>query len=207
LPRACAATQSASCSSAAEPSARAWQAHSLRILLALLLLVSGMPAVPADAVLAGRVTRVIDGDTLDVLLATGRIRVRLHGVDAPERSQSGGNEATQWLRQQVLNQDVLLEPVSQDRYERMVAIVYAGDVIVNRELLRTGTAWAYRHYLRGADRLYCDIEATARAEHRGLWRAGAAHAPWEYRRTAGRGPFTDYSRQSARDCWRLRKKT
>jgi endonuclease YncB( thermonuclease family) len=176
-------------------------------LLALLFLVSGMQAVPADAVLAGRVTRVIDGDTLDVLLATGRIRVRLHGVDAPERSQPGGNEATLWLRQHVLNQDVLLEPVSQDRYERMVAVVYAGETDLNRQMLRSGNAWAYRTYLRRADRVYCDIESAARAERRGLWLPGVAHAPWEHRRTAGRGPFTDFSRQSPRDCWRLRKKT
>ena len=53
-----------------------------------------------------------------------RIRVRLHGVDAPERDQPSGREASEWLRQRVQDREVLLEPVTQDRYERMVAIVY-----------------------------------------------------------------------------------
>lgn len=167
-----------------------------------------MPASPADEpVLAGRVTRVIDGDTLDVLLASGRIRVRLHGVDAPERDQPGGREALDWLRQRVQDRDVLLEPVSQDRYERMVAIAFLDDANVNRELLRAGHAWAYRLYLRRAERIYCDIEASARRGRLGLWGGTAAHAPWEHRRTQGRGPFTDYRRQSAAECWRLRRKT
>ena len=127
-------------------------------LLALLLLVS-MPASAADEpVLAGRVTRVIDGDTLDVLLASGRIRVRLHGVDAPERDQPSGREASEWLRQRVQDREVLLEPVTQDRYERMVAIVLLDDANVNRELLRAGHAWAYRSYLRRPERIYCDIQ-------------------------------------------------
>lgn len=156
--------------------------------------------------LAGRVTRVIDGDTLDVVLASGRIRVRLHGIDAPERDQPGGDAAGRWLQQRLQGRDVLLEPVSQDRYERMVAIVYLDDAIVNRELLRAGHAWAYRGYLRRAERIYCDIEAAARGGRLGLWGAAPAHAPWEHRRTRGRGPFTDYTRQSGADCWRHRKK-
>lgn len=191
---------SANSSAAAEPFS--W------LLLALLLLLASMPASAADEpVLAGRVTRVIDGDTLDVLLASGRIRVRLHGVDAPERDQSGGREASEWLRQRVQDREVLLEPVTQDRYERMVAIVLLDDVNVNRELLRAGHAWAYRSYLRRTERVYCDIEATARRGRLGLWGGATAHAPWEHRRTQGRGPFTDFRRQSAAECWRLRRKT
>jgi micrococcal nuclease len=190
---------SANSSAAAEP--LIW------LLLALLLLLASMPASPADeAVLAGRVTRVIDGDTLDVLLASGRVRVRLHGVDAPERDQRGGRQSHEWLQQRVQNRQVLLEPVSQDRYDRLVAIVFLEEVNVNRELLRSGHAWAYRSYLRRSERIYCDLEATARKGRLGLWDAQAAHAPWEHRRTQGRGPFTDYSRQSAGECWRLRKK-
>ncbi|HMA11962.1 MAG TPA: thermonuclease family protein [Steroidobacteraceae bacterium] len=185
-------------------SRRAWAFGTLAFLFLLACLPT---ARPAEAVLAGRVTRVIDGDTLDVLLASGRIRVRLHGIDAPERNQPGGSESRQWLQQRVLDQQVLLEPVSQDRYERMVAVVYLGDEILNRELLRAGQAWAYRSYLRAADRIFCDIEAAARLERRGVWAGVAVHAPWEFRRTEGQGPFTDYSRQSARDCWRHRRKS
>lgn len=156
--------------------------------------------------LAGRVTRVVDGDTLDVLLSTGRIRVRLQGVDAPEHDQPGGADSKQWLQQRVRDRDVLLEPVTQDRYDRMVAIVYLEDVNLNRELLRAGQAWAFRRYLRAADRAFCDIEYAARRAQAGVWATDSPRAPWEFRATRGKGPYTDYSRQTAADCWRLRRK-
>lgn len=201
-------TPSASCSPAAEVRASAARARTasrrpavLALLLGLLFLVQAAPALPADeAVLAGRVTRVIDGDTLDVLLATGRIRVRLHGVDAPEHDQPGGGQAMQWLKQRVQDRDVLLEPISQDRYDRMVAVVHLGDIDVNRELVRSGNAWAYRQYLRARDRALCDIEAEARTAGRGLWSAAQPRAPWEYRSTRGQGPFTQMDTAAMKDC-------
>jgi endonuclease YncB( thermonuclease family) len=182
----------------------------LILLLGLLFLAGVVPALPAlpagQALLPGRVTRVVDGDTLDVLLATGRIRVRLQGVDAPEHDQPGGAESRQWLQQRVQDRDVLLEPVSQDRYDRMVAMVFLEDSNLNRELLRAGHAWAYRRYLRAADRVFCDIEYAARREMAGVWASATSRAPWEFRATRGQGPYADYSRQSAADCWRLRRK-
>ena len=177
------------------------------LLLAGLCITAVAGAAQGDGLLPGKVLRVIDGDTLDVLLSSGRIRVRLHGIDAPERDQPGGDESRRWLQQRVQDREVQLEPVSQDQYERMVAIVYLDDSNVNRELLRQGHAWAYRNFLRRADRIFCDIEATARAGRQGLWSAAPARAPWEHRRTRGRGPFTDFGRQSAGECWRQRRQT
>jgi endonuclease YncB( thermonuclease family) len=173
------------------------------VLIWLLLLC--MPPAFAAAnslatVVAGRVVRVVDGDTLDVLLGSGRIRVRLHGIDAPERDQAGGAVAAHWLARQLLNQQVELEPVSQDQYSRMVAVVHAAGRNINRELVRNGHAWAYRRYLRRADRELCSLEHQARRAHTGMWAATASHAPWEYRATAGKGPFTDFSRTTAEDC-------
>ena len=172
------------------------------LLCALCLLATiGLPASPrSEGFLPGKVTRVVDGDTLDVLLDSGRIRVRLHGVDAPERDQPGGREASQWLQQRLMNHAVQLEPVSQDRYDRMVAIVHAEAGVVNEDLLRAGRAWAYRHYLRRIDRHYCDLEAGARAARFGLWTEAMPHAPWQHRQTAGRWPFQDFSGETAADC-------
>jgi len=177
------------------------------LVLGLLWLLPSARALPAEqAVLAGRVTRVIDGDTFDVLLSTGRIRVRLQGVDAPEHDQPGGSESSLWLQQRVLNRELLIEPVAQDRYERMVAIVYVDDANLNRQLLSSGHAWAFRRYLRAADRTFCDLEYAARRAQAGLWGLAGPRAPWEFRASRGQGPFTDFSRQSAADCWRLRRK-
>jgi micrococcal nuclease len=172
----------------------------------LFLLLPGIATVqPAErnaapvAVLAGKVVRVIDGDTIDVLLSSGRIRVRLHGVDAPERVQSRGAPATAWLEQQLRDQQVHLEPVSQDQYDRMVAVVHLQNRNINRELVENGHAWAYRHYLRRGDAELCSLEERARRAGAGLW-ATTAHAPWEFRATNGKGPFTDYRSGTARDC-------
>jgi endonuclease YncB( thermonuclease family) len=167
----------------------------LWVLLAALLCMGA-----SNVVLPGRVTRVIDGDTIDVLLGSGRIHVRLHGIDAPERDQPGGLEAREWLRRRLMDQSVQLEPVSQDRYERMVAVVFAQGRSVNEELLRAGQAWAYRHYLRRMDRHYCELEEQARGARLGLWARPMPHAPWQFRATGGKGPYADFSNETVRTC-------
>lgn len=174
----------------------------IRALLLGLAVMQFVLSAQPDAlvqVLAGKVTRVIDGDTLDVQLASGMIRVRLHGVDAPESDQPGGKAATTWLAQQVQNQQVMLEPVSQDQYDRMVAVLHLQDRNINRELLAAGHGWAYRQYLRRSDEALCAVEARARQRGAGLW-ATAAQAPWEYRATNGKGPFKDYGKSTGADC-------
>src|SRR5512132_197865 len=103
---------------------RAISCFSLLLAPLCLVVALALPAAQVERVLPGKVTRVIDGDTIDVLLSTGLIRVRLQGVDAPERDQPGGREAQQWLRRRLIDHAVQLEPISQDRYERMVAIVH-----------------------------------------------------------------------------------
>ena len=132
--------------------------------LALLAQITAPPALAADPqpVLTGTVTKVVDADTIDVQLTSGPIRIRLYGIDAPERSQPWGSEATEFLSGKILNQTVELEPLQQDRYERMIAIVHKGDVNVNTELVRLGHAWAFRKYLKRADTDYCNFEAEAR---------------------------------------------
>jgi endonuclease YncB( thermonuclease family) len=174
--------------------------------LFLLLLLYGIGAGDAAergratlTVLPGKVTRVVDGDTIVVLLTSGTIRVRLHGIDAPERNQPGGPAATTWLAEELQNQQVQLEPVSQDRYDRMVAVVHREERNINRELIQAGHAWAYRQYMRRSDEQLCALEARARLKGAGLW-ATTAHAPWEHRATNGKGPFTSFTGTTALDC-------
>ena len=73
-------------------------------------------------VLVGRVMEITDGDTIKVMLDSGPISVRFDAVDAPERDQPWGREATAALRQRLEGKEVVLEPVEQDRYERLVAV-------------------------------------------------------------------------------------
>lgn len=159
-------------------------------------------SLPAQDVIVGTVTKVIDGDTIDVQLTSGPIRVRLHGVDTPERGQPWEDESTAWLKKQVMGREVAIEPYEQDRYERMVGTVYLGDTNINQELVRLGHGWAYRRYLRKADAIFCAEEAEARLARRGLWSLPNSErvAPWEWRRRKTRDSFTDYTRETTANC-------
>jgi len=184
----------------------------LRIGSCLFLLVTfcGAPTLVAAAgthdsrpVLTGIVTRVIDADTIDVKLTSGPIRVRFHGIDAPERGQPGGAEATAALKRWILDKEVDLEPSDQSRsYDRLVATVYHGETNINARLVREGYAWADPRYLGKVDALLCHDEANARAAKRGLWSLppDARHAPWEYRRRKTLPQFTDSARRTAAQC-------
>lgn len=130
--------------------------------------------------LPGTVKRVIDGDTLEVLLTSGPIRVRLYGVDAPERNQPGGTEATRALKTLVDGKRVQIEPQNQDRYNRMVGVVYLGNRDVNGAMIEQGHAWAYRRYLRRNETRYCKLEHAARTRRLGIWATNAV-APWLWR--------------------------
>lgn len=153
-------------------------------------------------VLIGRVTKIIDGDTIGVQLDSGPIRVRFHGIDAPEKAQPHGKEATMALSQWVLNKQVQLEPFEQDRYDRLVAIVYDGDRNLNAEMVRAGHAWAFRRYMRKEDAMLCEDEAVARLAKRGVWALpkDGQIAPWEYRSRKNRATFTDYADETAAKC-------
>lgn len=138
------------------------------------------PAVEAD--LAGRVARVIDGDSLQVRVrGLGVIEVRLHGVDTPEWDQPYGRAARRELRRLVARQRVDLVSETTDSYGRLVATVYRGDLNVNREMVRRGYAWWYRRYA-GLDFALRRAEKEARAQRRGLWRDDDPVPPWDWRR-------------------------
>lgn len=153
-------------------------------------------------VLVGTVVGVADGDTIKVQLDSGPITVRLDSIDAPEKSQPWGREAYAALYRRLHEKTVALEVREQDRYERLIAVVYLNNENVNAWLVREGHAWAYRWYLR--ERAFCSWEDSARSMRRGLWSLPATEwiAPWEWRR-AQRGDarlYTDYSRETVQRC-------
>lgn len=134
-------------------------------------LAPGWVCAQQAAFLRGTVTRVIDGDTLTIQLESGPIRVRLHAMDAPEMNQPGGPEAKQALTALVQGRTVELQPVEQDRYERLVAVVRVDALEINREMIRQGHAWAYRRHMSRSASGYCTDEARARNAGRGLWKS------------------------------------
>jgi endonuclease YncB( thermonuclease family) len=153
------------------------------------------------ALLDGTVVGVVDGDTADVRLASGMIRVRLHAIDAPESGQPHGKAAKAALSELVFGKAVQVEPYEQDRYDRLVARLWLGEVDVNAAMVKQGHAWTYRRY--GDDAAYCAFEETARDRRLGLWRlpVGDRAAPWEWRQRKTRGgAFTDYTHETVAAC-------
>lgn len=151
--------------------------------------------------LRGRVVGIADGDTLDVRLESGMLRVRLHGIDAPERDQPWGKAAKHALSRLVFRETVEIEPITQDQYERIVARVWLDGRDVDAELIASGNAWVYRRYAGEAS--YCVDEHAAREAKRGLWSLPKEQwvAPWEWRQRERRSkPFSDYSAQTVAQC-------
>lgn len=132
--------------------------------------------------LSGVVVGVSDGDTLTLLVEDKlRVKIRLHGIDAPESKQAFGQRAKQSLSELAYNKDARVEVVDRDRYGRTVGVVFVGDVNVNAEQVRTGMAWWYRQYAKDDTTLEA-LEAEARKERRGLWQDKEPVPPWEFRR-------------------------
>jgi micrococcal nuclease len=146
----------------------------LSCLVLALTASTGQAAEPAAGVkvLAATVTRVLDGDSLEVTLETGKSRVRLSGVDTPEYDQPYGEQSSVAMKALVaVGAKVELEVVTQDAFKRIVAVVWlladGKRTNVNEWLLREGHGWAFRRYLTTPT--YCDFEEEARKARRGLW--------------------------------------
>ena len=144
------------------------------ILLLLCLILAAGCAAPA----APLVTRVIDGDTIEIDIAGMRHRVRYIGIDTPELDDKRpafcalAQEAARYNRQLVGGKTVRLEKdISEtDQYERLLRYVYVDDTLVNAELVRQGLARAvpyepdtkYQDYLE-------ELEEEAKQAGKGIW--------------------------------------
>jgi len=151
----------------------------LRYLLAALLIT----AMPASAESFDcRVIGIADGNTFSCRTNVGeRFRVRLAEIDTPELKQPYGSQARQALSDHIFGKNVTLVVKGRDDLGRTLARVSVGNIDVNSEMVRSGTAWAYRSHLD--DRSLLDLEAVAREFRRGLWSLHKTEQqpPWEWR--------------------------
>src|SRR5262245_26410035 len=156
----------------------------LRRALILMLLVALPPLVSA-ADFAAKVVGISDGDTLTVLRGREQVRIRLHGIDAPEAGQDFGSRAKQHASDLAFGKLVTVKPVDTDRYHRTVAeILLPGGQSLNRRMVEDGFAWWYRRFAPG-DAALRDAERLARDARRGLWSAAKPIPPWEWRSGTG----------------------
>lgn len=134
----------------------------------------------------GKVIGVMDGDTIEILDASKTThRIRLEGIDAPEKAQPFGARSKQHLSDQVFGRQVDVQFKKTDKYGRNVGKVIVGGKDANLEQIRSGFAWHYKEYQKeqsAADRVaYADAEISARAKKAGLWIEPKAIPPWEWR--------------------------
>ena len=133
-------------------------------------------------IVTGNVTDVLDGDTIKVLHNTYPERIRLSGIDCPEKGQAYGNRAKQALSSLVIGRDVTLQTHGQDKYGRTLADVLLRDGMnVNHELVEEGWCWWYRKYAPGDLELQ-KLEKDARDAKKGLWADPKPVPPWEWRK-------------------------
>jgi endonuclease YncB( thermonuclease family) len=156
-----------------------------RLFGALLLALILSPAW-ADA-LVGKVVAVADGDTITVLDDTKvQHKIRLAGIDAPERKQPFGQRAKEQLSDLVFGKTVQVETEKVDRYRRQIGKVLIDGRDANLAMVTSGMAWHYKKYQTEqapSDRLlYARAEEDARAGRVGLWREPSPVAPWDWRR-------------------------
>lgn len=138
-----------------------------------------------DIILEGKIIHVADGDTVTLLTKDfQQFKVRLYGIDTPEKAQAFGNRAKQFTASKVGNKTVTVKVYDRDRYGRLVGIVEADSgSSLNEELVKNGMAWVYDKYCRlHICKKWKEIEKEASKNDIGLWQDKHAMPPWEWRK-------------------------
>jgi endonuclease YncB( thermonuclease family) len=159
--------------------------RSLRwLLLSLMFLLHGLCVANE---LEGRVVGVMDGDTIDLLTDNKElVRVRLSGIDAPEKRQPFGQAAKGELSDLAYNRRATVDWAKKDRYGRVIGKLFVSGRDANLQMVQRGLAWHYKTYQKEQplqDRqAYARAEDDARVRHLGLWIDKEPTAPWDFRR-------------------------
>ena len=136
-----------------------------------------------QADISGHVVRIIDGDTLEVLSENGiQTRVRLNGIDAPEKAQPFGQRSRQALTDLTAGKLIQVTGYNRDRYGRLLGTAWYNSTDINAEQVMKGLAWAYRYQGNAMIPAYERLEETARKNRTGLWSDPAPIEPWRWRK-------------------------
>jgi len=155
------------------------------VFVAASILALSLPVL-ADT-LQGRVVSIADGDTVTVLDASNtQWKIRLMGIDAPEKKMPFGQQSKENLSDMVFNKYVVVGYSKQDRYGRTVGKIIVNGTDANLEQVKAGMAWHYKQYEMEQspdERVsYAEAEEQARAGRKGLWVNAEPTPPWDWRK-------------------------
>lgn len=131
----------------------------------------------------GKVVKVLDGDSLNIIQKGKEVRIRLAEIDAPEHGQPFWKQSRQALDSYVFDKNVSVEEFDRDQYGRIVGHVYLNDTWVNGKLVQQGYAYVYDRYAI-SKKLY-QYQAQAEKNKVGIWRLPESQRvkPWDWRET------------------------
>ena len=137
-------------------------------------------------IIHGRVVGLSDGDSVTVIDANKtQYKIRLAGIDAPEKAQAYGQKSKESLSELVFGKQVDVEWSKQDRYGRTVGKIMLAGVDINLEQIKRGMAWHYKQYQNEQspeDRdAYAQYQSQAQERRVGLWRDPAPIEPAVFR--------------------------
>jgi endonuclease YncB( thermonuclease family) len=155
----------------------------IKLMLAMIgMLMASQSAVFAEEFF-GRVVGVSDGDTITVLADGVPRKIRLSGIDCPEKSQAYGQQAKAFTAEHSFARDVKIIALGHDKYRRTIGEVILPDgENLNDLLLANGYAWWYQRFSH--DEARHELEERARQLKLGLWSDPQPAAPWDYRKAA-----------------------
>ncbi len=149
-------------------------------ILSLLLVLSqsGKQLTLSNSIeLSGKAIKIVDGDTFDLLTKDKKtLRIRMNGIDCPERKQDFYQSAKKALSGYIFSKEVNLVTNGHDRNKRIIATVYCNGENINLAMIRDGMAWHYKKY--SADTVFANAEKQARLHRKGLWSHDNPIAPW-----------------------------
>ena len=149
----------------------------------VLLIFLGMLFVPNAyaASFTGKLVKVLDGDTVEVMHDGKAERIRLAQIDCPEKNQPFGQAAKEYVLDLAAHKIVTVEVATVDRYGRTVGEVLLPDGSnLNKKIVGAGYAWQYKRYSKDPE--YAELESKAREAKLGLWQDKSPVPPWEWRR-------------------------
>jgi endonuclease YncB( thermonuclease family) len=153
----------------------------------LLIFVLFLSNIVNAKTIEGLVVGVADGDTITVLdQQKNTYKIRLQGIDAPEKKQAFGEKSKQSLHDLVHGKQVRIEYDKDDKYGRIVGKITLDDLDICLQQLVLGMAWHYKKYQNEqsvADRVaYNDAELKSKSLKLGLWADETPTPPWEFRK-------------------------